>query len=148
MSIRLTTMTENTSSPDKPSTYGTKKSSSPKERVFKYDDRKYIDRGQLWTLQISQAILTQGVEELNCGKVGRPFVFSNTCFAAAFLFRNATGIRYRQLQGLAETIVGMRNAPTYSAFQKRMTRLTVLLQTRAAATRPPYGSQTATPRLR
>ena len=51
------------------------------------------------------------------------FVFSNTCFAAAFLFRNATSIRYRQLQGLAETIVGKGNAPTYSAFQKRMTRL-------------------------
>ena len=116
-------MTENTSSPDKLGTHGTKKSSSLKERVFRYDDRKYIDRGQLWALQISQAILTQGVEELNCGKVGRPFVFSNTCFAAAFLFRNATSIRYRQLQGLAETIVGKGNAPTYSAFQKRMTRL-------------------------
>ena len=85
-------MTENTSSPDKLGTHGTKKSSSLKERVFRYDDRKYIDRGQLWVLQISQAILTQGVEELNCGKVGRPFVFSNTCFAAAFLFRNATSM--------------------------------------------------------
>ena len=49
--------------------------------------------------------------------------FSNTCFAAAFLFRNATTMRYRQLQGLAETIVGRENAPTYSAFQKRMTGL-------------------------
>ena len=116
-------MTKNTSSPDKPSTQGTKKSSSQKERRFQYDDRKYMDRGQLWTLQISQAILTQGVEELNCGKVGRPFVFSNTCFAAAFLFRNATNIRYQHLQGLAETIVGKENAPTYLAFQKRMTRL-------------------------
>ena len=116
-------MTKNTSSPDKPSTQGTKKSSSQKERRFQYDDRRYIDRGQMYVLQISQAILTQGVEELNCGKVGRPFVFSNTCFAAAFLFRNATNIRYRQLQGLAETIVGRENAPTYSAFQKRMTRL-------------------------
>ena len=123
MSIRLVIMTKNATSPDKPSTQGTKKSSSLKERVFQYDDRKYIDRGQLWVLQISQAILTQGAEELNCGKVGRPFVFSNTCFAAAFLFRNATSIRYRQLQGLAETIVGKGNAPTYSAFQKRMTRL-------------------------
>ena len=34
------------------------------------------------------------------GKVGRPFGFSNACFAAASLFRNATGIKYRQLQGL------------------------------------------------
>ena len=78
----------------------------------------YIDRGQLRTLQISTAILTQGVEKLNCGKVGRPFVFSNACFAAAFLFRNATNIRYRQLQGMAEAMVGRENAPTYSAFQK------------------------------
>ena len=74
-------------------------------------------------LQISRAILTQGVEELNCGKVGRTFVFSNICFAVAFLFRNATNIRHKHLQGLADTIVGRENAPMYSAFQKRMTRL-------------------------
>ena len=90
-------MTENTTSPDKPGIHDTKKSSSPKERVFQYDDCKYIDCGQLWAFQISQAILTQGAKELNCGKVGHPSVFSNTCFAAVFLFRNATGTRYRQL---------------------------------------------------
>ena len=121
--VRLTTMTENTSSPDKTGTHDAKKSFSTEERRFRYDDRRYIDRGQLWTLQISTAILTQGVEKLNCGKVGRPFVFSNACFAAAFLFRNATNIRYRQLQGVAEAMVGRENAPTYSAFQKRMTKL-------------------------
>ena len=69
------------------------------------------------------AILKQGLGELNHGKVGRPFGFSNTCFAAASLFRNATGIKYRQLQGLTETIVCRVNAPTYSAFQKRMAKL-------------------------
>ena len=78
LSVRLATMTENTTSSDKLGTHGTKKSSSLKERVFRYDDCKYIDRGQLWVLQTSQAILTQGVEELNCGKVSHPFVFSNT----------------------------------------------------------------------
>ena len=116
-------MIKNTSSSNKPSTHGTKKSSSPRECRFQYDDRRYIDRSQLYVLQISQAILTQGSEDLNCGKVGHPFAFSNACFAAAFVFRNATNIRYRQLQGLAETIVGRANAPTYSAFKKRMTRL-------------------------
>ena len=123
MLVRLTTMTENASSPDKLGTHGTKKSSSPKERASQYDDCKYIDCGQLWALQISQAILTQGAKELNCRKVGCPSVFSNTCFAAAFLFRNATSTRYRQLQGLAETIVGGGNTSTYLTFQKRMTRL-------------------------
>ena len=115
-------MTENTPSPDKQCTHDAKESCN-KERRFQYDDRRYIDRGQLWTLQISPEIMTQGVEKLNCGKVGRPYVFSNACFAAAFLFRNATGIRYRQLQGVAEEIVGRENAPTYSVFQKRMTKL-------------------------
>ncbi len=116
-------MTENTPSPDKTGTHDAKKSFKSEERRFQYDDRKYIDRGQLWMLQINSEILTQGVEKLNCGKVGRPYVFSNACFAAAFLFRNATGIEYRQLQGVAEEIVGKENAPTYSAFQKRITKL-------------------------
>ena len=80
-------MTENTSSPDKTGTHEAKKSFKSKERRFQYDDRRYIDRGQLWTLQISPEILTQGVEKLNCGKVGRPYVFSNACFAAASLFK-------------------------------------------------------------
>ena len=64
-----------------------------------------------------------GCREAELREVGRPYVFSNVCFAAAFLFRNATGIRYRQLQGVAEAVVGRENAPTYSAFQKRMTKL-------------------------
>ena len=116
-------MTENTPSPDKTGTHDAKKSFKSEECRFQYDDRKYIDRGQLWMLQINSEILTQGVEKLNCGKVGRPYVFSNACFAAAFLFRNATGIRYRQLQGVAEAVVGRENAPTYSVFQKRITKL-------------------------
>ena len=44
-------------------------------------------------------------------------------FNSVSLFRNATGIKYRQLQGLAEATVGRGNAPTYSAFQKRITKL-------------------------
>ena len=121
--VRLPNMTTNTSSPNTPDPHNTKKSFNPKKCRFQYDDRKYIDRGQLYVLQISTAILKQGLGELNHGKVGRPFGFSNACFAAASLFRNATGIKYRQLQGLAEAIVGKVNAPTYSAFQKRMTKL-------------------------
>ena len=67
------------------------------------------------------AILKQGLEELNHGKVGRPFGFSNACFAAASLFRNTTGIKYRQLQGLAEAIVGKVNAPIVIRLKIRKT---------------------------
>ncbi len=74
-------MTTNTSSPNAPDPHNTKKSFNPKKCRLQYDDRKYIDRGQLYVLQISMAILKQGLEELNHGKVGRPFGFSNACFA-------------------------------------------------------------------
>ena len=47
-------------------------------------------RGQMWTFQISQEIMMQDVEKLNCGKVSRSCVLSNAYFAAAFLFRNNT----------------------------------------------------------
>ncbi len=78
---RIPNMTTNTSSPNAPDPHNTKKSFNPKKCRLQYDDRKYIDRGQLYVLQISMAILKQGLEELNHGKVGRPFGFSNACFA-------------------------------------------------------------------
>ena len=95
--VRLPNMTTNTSSPNTSDPHNTKKSFNPKKCRFRYDDRKYIDRGQLYVPQISTAILKQDLGELNHGKVGRPFGFSNACFAAASLFRNVTGIKYRQL---------------------------------------------------
>ena len=81
MSVRLATMTKNTPSPDKPHTCGTKKSSSSKERRFQHDDLRYIDRGQLYVLQISAEILAQELEDINCGKIGHPFAFSNRSYA-------------------------------------------------------------------
>ncbi len=112
-------MTKNTSSPDKLGKHGTKKSYSSNECRLQYDNRKYIDRGKLFMLQINEELMVQGLDKMNCGKVGHPFTFSDACVAAAVLFRNATGIPYRQLEGVAEAIVGKENAPTYSAFQKR-----------------------------
>lgn len=74
-------MTKHTTSSDKSNTHGTKKSSNPKEHIFEYDDRRYIDRDQLYVIHTSQAILTQEVEELNCGKVGRPPIFTTKAVA-------------------------------------------------------------------
>ena len=101
----------------------TDKSPQSKTHRRKYDDRKYIERGKLWTLQISPELMTEGIEDLNAGKKGRPFRFSNKCFAAASVFKNMTGIPYRQLTGVAETIIGKDNTPVYSAFQKRIVKL-------------------------
>ena len=91
-------MTENTPSPDKQCTHDAKESFN-KERRFQYDDRRYIDRGQLWTLQISPEIMTQGVEKLNCGKVGRPYVFSNACFAGSVPVQERHGHKVQAAPG-------------------------------------------------
>ncbi len=47
--VRLRNMTTNTSSPNTPDPHNTKKSFNPKKCRLQYDDRKYIDRGQLYT---------------------------------------------------------------------------------------------------
>ncbi len=57
--VRLPNMTTNTSSPNTSGLYNTKKSFNPKKCRLQYDDRKYIDRGRLYVLQISTAILKQ-----------------------------------------------------------------------------------------
>ncbi len=75
LSIRLSIMTKNTSSPDKLGKHGTKKSYSSNECRLQYDNRKYIDRGKLFMLQINEELMVQGLDKMNCGKVGHPFTF-------------------------------------------------------------------------
>ena len=71
-------MTESTSSPNVFDTHSTKESFDSEKCRFRYADRRRIDCGQMCVLQRSQANLTQVAGEMNCGKVGGPFVF---CFA-------------------------------------------------------------------
>ena len=73
-------MTKNTSSPDKPSKHGTKKSSSSNKCRLQYDNRKYVDRGRLFMLQINKEIMTQE-------KARIVLEFLNTSTSAAELCR-------------------------------------------------------------
>ena len=76
-----------------------------KKAARKYDDRKYIERGKFYVLDIDEDMLYD-VKEINEGKVGRPFKYSDEAFVAAKIFRAVARVPYRQLKGVFETLVG------------------------------------------
>ncbi len=92
---------------------------------IKYDDQRYISRGKFYVLHLDSEIMLKGVDELNDGKVGHPFVYSDACFMAVALFRNTIGIPYRQLQGIIEDCLGKEDTPNFSAIYKRINKITL-----------------------
>ena len=104
MPIRLTTITESVSSSDKPNTHGT-------ILLIRKNAGSSTVTADTWTVTSIHALdkcgdLGTWRENLNCRGICYLSALSNACFTAAFLSRNATNTKYRQLQGLAETIVG------------------------------------------
>ena len=95
------------------------------ENKRKYDDRRYISRGKFYMLHLDKALMKQGVEQLNKNKVGHPFVYSDACFMAMALFKNTIDIPYRQLQGIAEEILGGETSPKFPAIYKRINKLSL-----------------------
>ena len=89
-----------------------------KKAARKYDDRKYIERGKFYVLDIDEDQL-YNVEDLNEGKVGRPFKYSDEAFVAARIFRAVARVPYRQLKGVFEMIVG-KDVPAHSIIFDRI----------------------------
>jgi len=89
----------------------------------KYDDKRYISRGKFYVLHLDSEIMSQGVDKLNDGKVGAPFVYSDDCFMAVALFRHTVGVAYRQLQGIIEDCLGGKDTPNFSAIHKRINKI-------------------------
>ena len=89
----------------------------------KYDDKRYISRGKFYVLHLDSTMMSEGVDELNNGKVGAPFVYSDDCFIAVALFRHTVGVAYRQLQGVAKEMLGEGNSPKFSAICKRINKI-------------------------
>ncbi len=90
---------------------------------IKYDDQRYISRGKFYVLHLDSEIMCEGVDELNDGKVGHLFVYSDECFMAVALFRNTVGIPYRQLQGIIQECLGEKDTPNFSAIYKRISKI-------------------------
>ena len=89
----------------------------------KYDDKRYISRGKFYVLHLDSEIMSQGVDKLNDGKVGAPFVYSDDCFMAVALFRHTVGVPYRQLQGIIEDCLGEKDSPKFPAIYKRINKI-------------------------
>jgi len=89
----------------------------------KYDDKRYISRGKFYVLHLDSEIMSQGVDKLNDGKVGAPFVYSDDCFMAVALFRHTVGIPYRQLQGIIQECLGEKDSPKFPAIYKRINKI-------------------------
>ena len=91
----------------------------------KYDDKRYISRGKFYVLHLDSQIMSEGVNELNDGKVGHPFVYSDTSFMITALFRNTVGTGYRQLQRIIEDMLGKEKSPNFSAIWKRINKISL-----------------------
>lgn len=91
----------------------------------KYDDRRYISRGKFYVLHLDDTIMSEGLDELNDGKVGAPFLYSDTCFMITALFRNTIGTGYRQLQGIIEDMLGKEKSPNFSIIWKRINKISL-----------------------
>ena len=82
-----------------------------------------ISRGKFYVLHLDDAMMKEGVKELNENKVGAPFVYSDTCFMVTALFRHTVGTGYRQLQGIIEDMLGKEKSPNFSAIWKRINKI-------------------------
>ncbi len=69
--------------------------------------------------------MSEGVDELNDGKVGHPFVYSDACFMAAALFKNTVDVAYRQLQGIIEICLDGKDTPKFSGIWKRINKIRI-----------------------
>jgi len=95
----------------------------PVSQKIKYDDQRYISRGKFYVLHLDSEVMSEGIDELNDGKVGAPFVYSDDCFMVVALFRNTIGVPYRQLQGIIEDCLGEKNSPKFPAIYKRINKI-------------------------
>ncbi len=75
-------------------------------------------------MHLDSETMSEGVDELNDGSVGHPFVYSDACFmAAAALFKNTIKIPYRQLQRIIEICLKGKDTPKFSAIWKRINKI-------------------------
>ncbi len=88
----------------------------------KTDNEKYVRRGADLVIEHDPEWEDE-VRRANEGKVGAPYMYSDTLVMMAAGIRVALGVRYRQLQGMVGRMVGESNTPVFSQLYKRISRL-------------------------
>ncbi len=88
----------------------------------KTDNEKYVRRGADLVIEHDPEWEDE-VRRANEGKVGAPYMYSDTLVMMAAGIRVALGVRYRQLQGMVGRMVGESNTPVFSQLYKRISKL-------------------------
>ena len=97
-----------------------------RRRRIRYDDDRYRRRGELQVIVLDAETLFGGVDELNRGKNGRPFIFGDEIFKAIAIYRVATGAKWRQIEGMLKRLAAGRfRVPVFGHIRKRIERLSV-----------------------
>ena len=97
-----------------------------RRRRIRYDDDRYRRRGELQVIVLDAETLFGGVDELNRGKKGRPFIFGDEIFKAIAIYRVATGAKWRQIEGMLRRLAaGKFRVPVFGHIRKRIERLSV-----------------------
>lgn len=93
----------------------------------KYPDRTYIRRGMLLFLflrlipqRLLSAVFMTDAAADSVGKNGRPYVHCRRLMLTLLMLRLLCGIAYRQLEGIAEVLVGKENAPDHTTIARRL----------------------------
>jgi len=88
----------------------------------KYDDKRYISRGKFYVLHLDSEIMSQGIDKLNDGKVGAPFVYSDDCFMAVALFRHTVGVASDNYKESLRIVLEKKTHPNSLQYTKESTK--------------------------
>ena len=105
------------------------------------DNQKYIQRGRDLYIPFNPD-WEKDLKKINRSKEGAPFQYADALIMSAALFRTATGISLRLLQGLLSMMLGVENTPSYVTLWRRMKDLTVDINNNIATIKNPKKSMT------
>lgn len=93
-------------------------------------NQSLVERGNI-TIWFSDEALENWEHAGNEGKVGRPFVYSDTAIECLLTIRELLKLPYRQTEGFGRSLVAMLGArvaiPNYSSLAKRAGKLNISL---------------------
>lgn len=88
------------------------------------NDERYRARGRVIGIKLD-ASTDEDLVELNRGKKGRPFKYSNRLIATIGIWKKLVGVSYRVCEGAAQATVGKKNTPHYSSICRRINRMVI-----------------------
>ena len=88
------------------------------------DNKTYVKRGQALIIW-NDPQRYEEVTGVNRNKVGAPFQYAESLFAALAVAKSMTGMPYRRLQGMLIETLGDMDSPCYTTIYRRFQALEV-----------------------